>query len=210
MADGFGDLPARILSYLRLMDAEATTPTQAGIPAGLNDYGRHARPDLRRPSAEREWSRRVSTLLSQNGFPTSLEVKYPNQTDRGRKSCDLVIDLSSGERAWIEVKGAWRDYWKGGFIYRSYLLHPLEPGLDPKTHTVPLDLVKLSSLRLPEAAFVAELLIGFESPDDPMDEEIETLVSLSGLSEWDKAYEAWMSQTVVGQRVRCWFWHRST
>lgn len=204
------DLALRIFAHLRRMDEEAKTVVNLGSPAGLNDYGRHARPDSGRPSAEVEWSRRLAALVSEDGTPTSREVEYPVQRGQRRKQrCDLVATVAGDSTAWIELKGAWRDYWNGGKIYRSYLLHSLLPGLDKtKTHTVPFDLVKLSGLRPPAADFVGELVVGFERPDDPMDDDIATLVSLAGLSDWNTAYDSWMSPTVKGQRVRCWLWHR--
>ena len=205
------DLPVHIFKYLRRMDEDATTVTNTGSPAGLNDYGRHARPDSKRPSAEVEWSNRLATMLLEDGTSTQREVQYPKADGPGRKKrCDLLVTAEGGATVWIEVKGAWRDYWRGGGIYQSYLLHPLVAGLDKtKTHTVPLDLLKLSTLRSPAADFVAELVVGFERPDDPMDGDIAKLVSLAGLSDWATASDSWMSPTVQGQRVRCWFWHRA-
>ena len=193
------------------MDEDATTITNTGSPAGLNDYGRHARPDSKRPSAEVEWSNRLATVLVEDGIPTQREVQYPMPAGPGRKKrCDLLVTDEGGAMVWIEVKGAWRDYWGGRGIYESYLLHPLVAGLDKsKTHTVPFDLLKLSTLHSPAADFVAELVVGFERPDDPMDGDIAKLVSLAGLSDWTAASDSWMSPSVQGQRVRCWFWHRS-
>ncbi len=206
------ELPARIFSYLRCMDQEATTLTSASVAAGLSDYGRHARPELKRPQGEVEWSRQLAILLEEDGIRVSREVPYPARPEtRGRKACDLVVTTANGETVWLEIKGAWRDYWKGGGLYRTYLLHPLEEGLDQsKPHTVPFDLVKLSSLHPPAADFVAELVVGFERPDDPMDDDIATLVSLAGLSEWRAKCDCWTSATVQEQRVRAWLWYRST
>jgi hypothetical protein len=111
----------------------------------------------------------------------------------------------------VEVKGAWSDYWgRKNATYRSYLLHPLVPGLDgTKTHTVPFDLLKLSELRRPETDLVGLLLVGFETTHDPMAPDIETLKTLAGLSEWSESSDVWESPTVSGQRVHCWLWQRA-
>jgi hypothetical protein len=210
-ADGVAE---RLFALLRQMDAEATSRTQSGNPTGLSDYGRHARSDLARPQNEVEWSKRLAQLLSSGGVPTTSEVEYPDQSHlprRRRKRRDLRLQLDGSRTMSIEVKGAWSDYWgRRNIIYRSYLLHPLVPGLDAsKTHTVPFDLLKLSRLRRPETDFVGQLLIGFEKPADPMDPDVETLKALAGLSKWSESSDAWESSTVPGQRVCCWFWHRA-
>ena len=206
----FFHLAARLFDCLHIMDAEATTLTSAGNATGLSDYGRHARTDLNKPQCEVEWSNRLAELLNQCSYPTEREQPYP---DSPRKKCDLVVTLPLAEKCWIEVKGAWRDYWGGkNTTYRTYLLHPLVPGLDEsKTHTVPLDLEKLSTLHRPEAHHVGLLLIGFEDPDDSMDQDITELTKLARLGPpWSLVYGEWMSPIHEGQQVRCWFWHRPT
>lgn len=196
-----------LFDCLRRMDEEATTLSKrTGRPLGLSDYGRHARPELRKPQCEVEWSRRLAELLNERGIVAAREVPYP---ERKKTRCDLVVRLGESHKLWIEIKGAWRDYWGGSsLIYRSYLLHPLLSGLDSKSHTVPLDLAKLAALRPPEADLVGELLVGFETPEEPMDEDVASLVSLAGLAAWQLQTDTWISPTVDGQRVRCWFWSR--
>lgn len=181
---------------------------------GLSDYGRYARPDLKKPHCEVEWIKRLAELLSSGGVPTRREVEYPNQghlPKRSRKYRDLRLELGGSRSMSIEVKGAWSDYWgRGHKTYRSYLLHPLIPGLDPtKKHTVPFDLRRLSGLLPPETNCIGQLVVGFETLDDPMDADIETLRILAGLSDWREASETWVPSAVSNQRVRCWFWYRS-
>lgn len=207
-------VPARLFALLRHMDAEATSHTASGSPTGLSDYGRHIRRDLTRPQNELEWSKRIAELLSASGTPTDTEVEYPNQSHlpkRARRRRDLRIHLDESRTISIEVKGAWSDYWgRKNRIYRSYLLHPLVAGLDAtKAHTVPLDLLKLSELRQPETDFVGQLLVGFETADDPMTSDVELLKTVAGLSEWTESSTSWDSPTVAAQRVHCWFWHRA-
>jgi hypothetical protein len=210
-----GDVASLLFEFLRQMDAEATRKVgSSGAPAGLWDYGRHSRPELKKPQCELEWCKRLAQLLTEREIPVRLERDYPDQEQRPRRGrkrqCDLVVTMSGGQSLWIEVKGAWRDWWGGkNKTYLSWLLHPLVPGLDKsKSHTVPLDLKRLSTLRPPDADHVAELLIGFERPDDPIDSDIATLVSLAGLGAWNVVSCSWMSPTTPGRQVRCWFWHK--
>lgn len=164
-------IASTLFALLRQMDQEASTVCK-GHPTGLQDYGRHARPELKRPQNEPEWSKRLARLLTERGLPSSAEVKYPHDP---RKKCDVVATLGPGQRLWIELKGAWRDYWRkqgGMYIYESYLFHPLKEGLDDKSHTVPRDIEKLARLHPPEAQQLGLLLIGFERPDDTMDADV--------------------------------------
>ena len=207
------DLSRLTFELLRKMDEEATTISEKGEPTGLSDYGRHARPELKKPQCEVEWSRRLGELLRPHFSGVEAEFPYPSYAllpNMKRQRCDLVITLSDGQRVWLEIKGAWRDYWGGqSGIYRCYLLFPLDPSADAgKSHTVPFDLQKLGALQRPDAHHVAELLIGFEKPDDPMGEDIQTLTDLAGLSDWAGSTDTWDSPTVAGQRVRTWLWHR--
>ena len=164
-------IASTLFALLRQMDQEASTVCK-GHPTGLQDYGRHARPELKRPQNEPEWSKRLARLLTERGLPSSAEVKYPHDP---RKKCDVVATLGPGQRLWIELKGACRDYWRkqgGMYIYESYLFHPLKEGLDDKSHTVPRDIEKLARLHPPEAQQLGLLLIGFERPDDTMDADV--------------------------------------
>lgn len=205
-----------LFALLRQMDQEAAT-VRNGHPTGLQDYGRHARPELKRPQNEPEWSKRLARLLTERGLPSAAEVKYP---DVPRQKCDVVVTLGPSERLWIELKGAWRDYWrrKGSlYFYESYLLHPLKEGLDDKSHTVPRDIEKLARLRPPHAQHQGLLLVGFESPDDTMDADVALLVRLArqrGLtdleSDWQGHTDRWDSAHVANQTVRCWYWTRPT
>lgn len=206
-------LPTQLFAFLRLMDVEAIGgPAESVRPYGLCDYGRYARQDVGKPQCEVEWSRRLAKLLRGAGLSVETEARYPVTDDLpdSRLRCDLVLQLDQGQRLWVEVKGAWRSYWGGNSkIYRGYLLHPLVPGVDPKSHSVPLDLKKLSSLRPPQAHHIGQILIGFESLEDPMGEDVATLIRLAGLSSWQSASDSWVSPTTPTERVRCWFWWRA-
>lgn len=203
-----------LFSALRRMDAEATTIC-AGKPTGLSSYGYHARPDLKRPQTEPEWSKRLAVLLTAAGFPARAECRYPGLPAGKRNSCDVVVELpDGGGRLWLELKGAWRDYWKarGGLgIYRAYLLHPREPGLVEKSHTVPHDLTKLARLAPTDATAVAALVVGFQADDDPMDQDVADLVRLEKLDQapWATFTDRWPATHQPGHSVRCWLWSRA-
>ena len=203
-------LSSAILHILRGMDAEATT-TRRGHPTGLNWYGGHIRPDLDRPQTEPLWSKEIACRLTDYGYDTVSEVPCPGKKWR----CDLVVQRPDREKIWIEVKGAWKEWWRqqggGDLIYRSYLLHPLVPNLDTsKTHTVPFDLERLGTLRPPDATDVGMLLVGFDSCKNPMDADVAELVDLAGLGEWPwiGVHTAWPDAYRPGERVRCWLWLR--
>jgi hypothetical protein len=198
-----------LFKALRLMDREACC-TPDGDPTGLSWYGGFFRPECSKPPTETSWTRRLEQLLPTYGFPTEREVCYPHNP---RLKCDNVVTLPGGARLWLENKGAWRDYWteNGGLgIYRSYLLHPLVPGLDPKTHTVPLDLKKLSHLRRPAADYIGFLLLGFDTAKDPMDADVARLIRLARLdrSPWVQASTGWRDRYRRGRRVLVWLWCR--
>ena len=200
-----------LFQALRAMDSEADT-IRNDEPTGLSEYGGHYQPHVARPRTEPCWTKRLGELLPELGFPTDVEVRYPNGS---RKKCDLVVRLEDGRRLWLELKGAWRDYWAGKgnlWIYRSYLLHPLVEGLDAsKTHTVPLDLEKLGALTAQDADLTAVLLVGFDRADDPMDADVASLVKLAGLADppWSGAVARWLDSRRDGHRISCWLWWRS-
>ena len=110
---------------------------------------------------------------------------------------------------------AWKEYWRqqgGELICRSYLLHPLVKDLPPKTHTVPLDLKKLTTLHTPDAHRVGMLLIGFDTEEAPMDPDVAELADLASLNRlpWRAAAASWADRHREGCRVRCWLWQRPT
>lgn len=200
-------VPPILFRLLQRIDAEATT-VKNGAPTGLNWYGGH----VGTRQTEPQWSKRIVELLRAEGFTAECECSYGAGT---RERCDVVITLPEIGKLWIEVKGAWKEYWreigKSDLLYRSYLLHPLVAGLDKtKTHTVPLDLEKLARLSQTDAAYVGMLLVGFDSDAAPMDGDVAQLVELArlGLHPWTTAATAWVDPQRPGQRVRCWFWCR--
>jgi hypothetical protein len=195
-----------LFSALRQMDAEASGLFN-GAPTGLNFYGGHYRPKLKRPPTETSWTRRIAELLTAAGYPTRTEFHYPGTKLR----CDNVVTMPDGTILWLENKGCWKQYWidQGGVgIYQSYLLHPLKPGLLEKSHTVPRDLAKLRKLAKPIADRVAYLLLGFDSETAPMLGDIDELVKLAGLdtAPWIGFSRSWQDVYRPGKRNHAWLW----
>ncbi len=194
------------------MDDEATSMHKS--PTGLLDYGRHARPELRRPQTEPEWTKRLAVLLAESGRSVRAEVRYPSLSAGRHNRCDLVIGGCEGP-LWLELKGAWKTYWarrRGDWIYRSYLLHPIVPGLDAKSHTAALDVRKLATIKPKDGSHVGLLLVGFDSQDAPMDHDVAELTRLSNLAglTWRSWSKEWDDQRRPGERVRVWLWIQPT
>ncbi len=160
------DFSSNLFKILRKMDAEACDPCE-GIATGLNNYGAHYDPTKWR--TEVSWSKRCAELWPAYGYGATAEVSYPV---RPRTKCDDVVEMPNGQKLWLEIKGAWKDYWltkNGMWFYRSYLFHPLLPDLDKsKTHTAALDIEKLRPLAPPHADYVGLLLLGFYTDDATM------------------------------------------
>jgi hypothetical protein len=191
------------------MDAEACTQID-GYPTGLAWYGGYREPLKKRPRTEPCWSQRLAELLPRFGFTAAAEVRYPGG---GRNKCDVVAYDERGITTWIEVKGAWKEYWRGKseWIYRSYLLHPLLPGLDAtKTHTAALDLRKLQRLTRPPADRIALLVVGFDSSEAPMDPDIVEFANVAKLGgpPWQVTTSGWADAYRLGGSVKCWMWER--
>ena len=195
-----------LFTSLHQMDTEAST-TFKGSPTGLNFYGGYFRPSLKRPPSETSWTRRLNELLPIAGYPTKAEVYYPGSKQR----CDNVVTMPDGGLLWLENKGAWKQYWidNGGMgIYRSYLFHPLKPGLLAKPHTVPHDLRKLGALHKPDAQRVGYLLLGFDSATAPMEDDVRELAALAKLdaAPWTAFTTSWPDGYRSGQRIHVWLW----
>ena len=189
------DLFRAIVDALKAMDAEAQLVN--GKPTGLNDYGRWARQDLKRPQTEVEWTRELARRLN-----CKREVGYPSVP---KKRCDLVM-----ENCWIEVKGLWPAYWEkmgGRSIYEAYLFDPLKPYPSlKKSHTAARDVAKLRSLPAAEAPVVGLVLIGFDTIAAPCDEDVKEFTKLTGLETWWQGSASWADAYLPGQTVKVWGW----
>lgn len=201
----FGDA---VMGVVRQMDDEASGQWN-DLPTGLNFYGGHFRPQLKKPPTETSWTRRLEQLLPLVGFPARREFRYPHSEE----CCDSLVMMDDGSTMWLETKGAWKKYWqdkrKEG-TYWSYLLHPLVSGLGAKDHTAALDLCKLSALRRPHADHIGLLLLGFDADSSPMDADVDRFVDLARLSDgpWSSCSASWSDCYRPGCGVKAWLWHR--
>lgn len=204
------ELAPVLFDTLRRMDAEAVT-VRDGYSTGLNWFAGHARPKQKRPRTEPAWSCELAKRLEARGCAARCERPYP--PPHGRQRCDLVVACEDAPRTWLEVKGAWKHYWSvvgSPAIYRSYLAHPLVPGLVAKTHSAAHDIAKLDRLTSADAEAAALLLIGFDHEDDPMAPDVAELESLSGLATapWSRGHKTWPDARRAGQHVHAWLWWR--
>lgn len=202
-----------VVAALRRMDAEAG-PRADGKATGLWWYGGHARPDLRRPQTEVEWSRRLGDLLRDGGRGVRREVRYPGGS---RDRCDLVIDVRDRSGPlWLEVKGAWKDWWMGhggAAMFRSYLLHPLVPAPSlGRRHTAALDVQKLARLDRTDAAAVGLLLVAFDVPSAPVTPDLTEFARLAGLdaAPWRTRTAEWPDVHAPSRTVHVRLWTRPT
>jgi hypothetical protein len=195
------------------MDDEATTPIN-GWHAGLCDYAGHL--GLTTRSYEVPIYRRLAEMLKAAGYEARTDVPYPYGSGQ---QCDLVVTLGGGGAAWIEVKQAWKEWFSNrtssvrtsGF-YRSYLLGAGGGGL-PRSHSAAQDFEKLEQLRPPEADYAGVLLIGFDSPARPMDDEVGELTGNASLTSrgWRICGpEVWPDRNCAACRIVCLFWYRAT
>ena len=202
-----------LFKFLRLMDNEAETPVGEGFRAGLVNYAAHRGMGARQD--ERSINQGLKELFSQFGWTAETEVRYPGR----RKKCDIVVSVPSTGKLWLEIKLAWKAWFSAAkrkieynseSIYRSYLLGPLYGGLE-KSHSALQDIEKLGSLGHPEADYVTGLLVGFDSTDSPMVQDVEDLVDKSGLleKEWSVfGPEIWHDRNCDKCRFCCWCWIR--
>jgi len=188
-------LAGAIFRHLRNMDREAI-PRPDSVPTGLAWYGAHARPELKKPQTEVEWSNRLAALLTGTGTPTLRELAYPGPH---RRRCDLCLELSDG-RFWLELKGAWKEWWVRQGDMSTYLRHLHE--------STAADLRKLEDLSPPQATRVGLLLVGFDTPADPMQADVSSFVDKNGLAEteWQSFGDHWEDYWQPGRRVHAWLW----
>lgn len=207
-------LAPTVFASLRRMDEEACTPVR-GAPTGLNWFGGHAKPELKRPQTECCWSDRLAELLREAGFDACRETRYPAAP---KLRCDLLLIGPDGRRTWLEIKGAWKHWWShergNDAIYRAYLLDRPAPGSPAgrfkKDHSAYQDLDKLARLTREDADRAAFLLIGFDSAAHPMRDDVAELRRDAGLDRepWSASADDWADPYRGGERVRCWLWER--
>jgi len=221
-------LQVAIFRALREMDEEAL-PTSEGLRTGLywyclHEYAIHPERRKKRHDNERAWCRRLREVLPANhGFAfAETDQRYPGNS----RICDLVVGTTSGDRIWIEVKGAWKYDWNWPTPTSQAELYP-NPAYykhlisDLRESTV-LDFGRLAALRRADATAVAVLLLGFDVenvraysiPNGDIDQVRNQANLRAG---WSEAYDSWEDRQQSSQspqlgarcRVHCWLWQRA-
>jgi hypothetical protein len=196
------------------MDDEATTvyPTSYGTrPAGLHQYHKHFQRTFGGSvRCEPSWSQRIRTILCNQGMSVRAEVRYPEYSASYQKKkrmwCDLCIDLDSGERLWIEVKGSWPVWFnRSDGQNTAYLWKTYHPYLFTDTAA---DFGKLSTLKRPDAHWIGVLLIGFDTPLLRLDSEVEAMVRETAPTWAPLVFPEW-EEPHYGTRAKVWLWYTS-
>lgn len=143
--------------------------------------------------------------IRDTGFRVDWERSYPGQR---RKKCDLVVHLDENTLFWIEVKLAWKSWFeciRGPVLenpnYESYLF-----GVS-KTHSLNHDFEKLAAGRFQPWDDRVICLIGFDSFDSPMDQDVKKVASLH--PDWELHNEDhWADRRCEQFRLNVWNWLR--
>jgi len=149
----------------------------------------------------------LAKRLKEHGCGVSSEHPYPGT----REKCDLVINLPSGDRVWVEVKHAWKHWYNcdgtaGTSInYRGYLFGDAShPGT---AH----DFDKLERVSAAETEWVGVLLIGFKSKVRPMNTDVQELMTRMQLNNrvWNLSVSKnWFDRRNPEFGIGVWFWIR--
>lgn len=218
-----------LLDALQALDAEAVT-SHGNFPTGLRWYSRHLGIVKGDPTEDAITAALADRLVGASGVHrATTQVGYPLhvQLRDGRlakDSCDLVLDLSDGRRAWIEVKCAW-PYLRNTADGRPYRNGEYSDHLTGTTNGAAADFHKLRRLRVPcDADLIGVLLVGCDmigsrATFEITDADQELLSDLAGLTSdaWDLAQREWPdphAARVFGEadkgicRTRCFLWLR--
>jgi len=189
------------------MDAEAAIPAMPGA-SGLQWY----RGSRHKFSIKRRWLRELRRRLAAQGFPTRLNVVFKAGVGR----CDCVVEFAPGAALWLEVVGVWKSFScriGQSKQYRCALFHPLLPNPVAGINTVPNALQRLRALQAPAHArtYAGVLVLGFETPEDPLEQDIEVLERISELRDecWKRESRTWVTNEKHPERVSAYFWVRA-
>ena len=198
-------LPEKLFDALHTMDREASVIR--GGPTGLCWYGAR-----KTRQTSRHWIPRLTILLNEAGFEVHGQEPYPT----GGARCDLTIRVNGNESVWIEIVGAWKDYCRRvgmESLYRATLQFPIE-STQPvaRKHKLATDMERLARVSPPQAQHIGVLIVGFDSTQFPMDEDIRELKSRSILGQppWRVIENSWIDPHRDGCSVKCWLFLRPT
>jgi hypothetical protein len=189
-----------VCDLLKEIDTEAT-PVEGDYPTGLWWYCGHLDRNEAQPrkvfNSEVQWSRRLAEVLRLRGFECQAECRYPGES---RQRCDVVVNLASATRLWMEIKGAWRakfDPPAPNSSYHKHLVLAVE------------DVDKLESLTNKDASGVAMILVGFDQLELPITEEHVNLIRAKTKHDaWVESTADWLTDGRVKFRTRLWIWSR--
>lgn len=203
-----------LMNFVREIDQACTRPIK-GVESGLCNVKSQFAADVEEgkrkapPRSVKEedaitWM--MGEFLNRDGKRRAAPwVVYPTT----RKTCDLVVDLQSGGRLWLEVKLAWKAWFNcSGTIGRSSSYIPYLLGSKHKTHSTADDFGKLQKLGPPED-HLAMLLIGFDTVDGPMDSEVGQFHKTGAADGWVCDRTTWHDRRCPACRINCWFWQHA-
>jgi hypothetical protein len=206
------DIGWLLMSAVRDIDLGCTRPVN-GVENGLCNVRRQFVADVKAgivapPPRNVKEEDAITWLLSrvlQPPLEANLRVPYPGS----RKTCDLVITLPNLWSLWVEVKLAWKRWFNcDGKFGKSSSYLPYLNGSKHKTHSAADDFAKLVQLS-PRESHLGFLLIGFDSIDAPMVDDMRVLSKAAHENGWTADQIAWHDRRNAKCRINCWFWHRS-
>jgi hypothetical protein len=137
----------------------------------------------------------------------SANARYRNSGEK----CDLLIHVTSKNRAAVEVKNAWKRWCRyDGSVgtssaFKGYLLgDSSHPGA---AH----DFDKLEHGGWDRNTWLGVLVIGFDTYEAPMGDMIQELIRKKDLVQrgWRlSAHQHWPDRKNEQFRIACWFWSR--
>lgn len=201
-----------LIEGVKVIDSECTTilhGTEAGLCNVKRQFSEEARVETgKRLTEETVISWQLSKSVANLGLKTSIEVSYPHS----KKRCDLVIRSEDNKSVWIELKLASKTWLncKGrttgtSSSYKGYLF-----GDDSHPGTAH-DFAKLEGLTGRYASRLGMLLIGFDSLQNRMDDDVVKLAVQERLADrgWTLSrQDSWLDRRDERFGINCWFWSR--
>jgi len=214
---------------LRAIDLEANTlvgHAEAGLCGAVTHWRKQIKAGVcdgptnwRTMKEEATWTWRLRTHLEERGYQYVKKDKEEEARKYGTKRIDAIIAIQPDEKLWLEIKIAWKHYRRssGTFhdnssTYSSYLMGKSKS----RSHSLARDFDKLEKLRGEEGDQLGVLLIGFDSNQLTMLDDIDRLSNSERLSQrgWLQVGPSqWNDRrcvkTEITGRITCWFWWRS-
>lgn len=154
------------------------------------------------------WLKDLSRRLTAASLAIKTNTPYPAEAG-GR--CDLHFTFENKTTLWLEVIGVWKEYMRRigqPRSYKSVLFHPLLPNMEDRSNSVPNCLARLRALDKDATATKGLLLLGFDTPDQSLNQEVRQLEQLADLNEsnWSTRNECWTQENDPQARTNLWLW----